>query len=146
MYPLVLSGKKPSTWLGASRTQQQNTHNHWVKLRFRGEYEDKSGEIYIVDIVTERLINIKMPCLLHSFHIIKKADGNKYNLSLAISPISSWRRGAGRNSCIAGYINPFFLWPGIRFFCGLHHRSSSNILVNKSNHLTPNSTGVATMH
>ena len=100
MYPFVFLGNKPSTWLGASRTQEQNTHNHWVKLRFRGEYEDKSGEICIVDIVTERLINIKMPCLLHSFHIIKKTDGNKYNSPLAISPISSWWRGARRNSCI----------------------------------------------
>ena len=36
-------------------------------------YEDKSGEFYIADIVTEKFINItKMSCLLHSFHIIKK--------------------------------------------------------------------------
>lgn len=35
-------------------------------------YEDKSGEFYIADIVPEKIINIKMSCLLHSFHIIKK--------------------------------------------------------------------------
>ena len=35
-------------------------------------YEDKSGEFYIADNVTEKFINIKMSSLLHSFHIIKK--------------------------------------------------------------------------
>ena len=37
-------------------------------------YEDKSGEFYIADIVPEKIINIKMACLLHSFHIIKKKN------------------------------------------------------------------------
>ena len=89
----------------------------WVKLRFRGEYEHKSGEIYIVDIVTERLIKIKMPCLLHSFHIIKKKQ-------MQINTICHWPLALldpggeelGETAVFAGYINPFF--------CGLGSDSS----------------------
>ena len=61
-------------------------------------YEDKSGEFYIADIVTEKFINIKMSCLLHSFHIIKKNRCKQ--IQFAIRPISPWRRGARRNGCI----------------------------------------------
>lgn len=74
-------------------------------------YEDKSGEFYIADIVPEKIINIKMSCLLHSFHIIKKkTDANKYNLPLA--PLVPGGEELRETAVFASYINPLFYGPG----------------------------------
>ena len=69
-------------------------------------YVDKSGEFYIADIVPEKMINIKMSCLLHSFHIIKKTDANKYNLPLA--PLVPSGEELGETAVFAGYVKPLF--------------------------------------